>query len=123
MNTREQIIADSQRQVTILRDALKKFLSDNDPEGFGCACEPNHLCGPCSERQRQQPLYEALAATEPKEYEMNEATARNIRVQNRYNELITIGKHNHYETMFQVIREETTSLHQQLTALSDLRFS
>jgi hypothetical protein len=43
-----------------------------------------------------------------------EATARNIRVQNRYDELMTIGKHGHYETMFQVVREETESLRQQL---------
>lgn len=45
---------------------------------------------------------------------MNEATERNIRVQNRYDELMAIGKHGHYETMFQVVREETESLRQQL---------
>lgn len=43
-----------------------------------------------------------------------EATARNIRVQNRYDELMGIGRHGHYETMFQVVREETESLRQQL---------
>jgi hypothetical protein len=35
--------------------------------------------------------------------EMNE---RNARIQARYNELMQIGKHGHYETMFQVVREE-----------------
>jgi hypothetical protein len=47
---------------------------------------------------------------------MNESTARNIRVQDRYDELMRIGKHGHYETMFQVVREETESLRQQLAA-------
>lgn len=31
---------------------------------------------------------------------------RNARVQARYDELQHIGKHGHYETMFQVVREE-----------------
>jgi len=48
---------------------------------------------------------------------MNESTARNIRVQDRYDELMRIGRHGHYETMFQVVREETESLRQQLAAL------
>lgn len=25
----------------LLRQAIEKYLRDNDPEGFGCACEPN----------------------------------------------------------------------------------
>lgn len=33
-------------------------------------------------------------------------TQRNIRAQARYDELMREGKHGHYETMFQVIREE-----------------
>ena len=51
---------------------------------------------------------------------MNESTARNIRVQDRYDELMRIGKHGHYETMFQVVREETESLRQQLAAAHEL---
>ncbi len=47
---------------------------------------------------------------------MNESTARNIRVQDRYDELMRIGRHGHYETMFQVVREEIESLRQQLGA-------
>lgn len=47
---------------------------------------------------------------------MNESTARNIRVQDRYDELMRIGRHGHYETMFQVVREEIESLRQQLSA-------
>ncbi len=50
------------KQNVMLRDAIKNYLSDNDPEGFGCACSPNHLCGPCRAARRQRPLYEALAA-------------------------------------------------------------
>ena len=45
---------------------------------------------------------------------MNESIARNIRVQDRYDELMRIGRHGHYETMFQVVREEIESLRQQL---------
>ena len=33
-------------------------------------------------------------------------TARNARVQKRYDELMREGKHGHYETMFRVVREE-----------------
>jgi len=47
---------------------------------------------------------------------MNESTARNIRVQDRYDELMRIGRHGHYETMFQVVREEIESLRQQLAS-------
>lgn len=36
----------------------------------------------------------------------DEKCARNRRVQNRYDELMQIGEHGHYETMFQVIHEE-----------------
>jgi hypothetical protein len=35
-------------------------------------------------------------------------TQRNARVQKRYNDLMRIGKHGHYETMFRVVREEVT---------------
>ena len=37
---------------------------------------------------------------------VSEITIRNIRIQNRYDELRSSGKHGHYETMFQVVREE-----------------
>ncbi len=33
-------------------------------------------------------------------------SARNARVQARYDELIREGKHGHYETLFRVVREE-----------------
>lgn len=33
-------------------------------------------------------------------------TLRNARVQDRYDQLMHEGKHGHYETMFQVVREE-----------------
>ncbi len=45
-----------------LREAVEKYLADNDPEGFGCACTPKTTCGPCWERRRQAPLYQALRA-------------------------------------------------------------
>ena len=35
-----------------------------------------------------------------------DALRRNARVQSRYDELAALGKHGHYETMFQVVREE-----------------
>lgn len=31
---------------------------------------------------------------------------RNKRVQARYDELMNIGRHGHYETLFQIVREE-----------------
>ena len=31
---------------------------------------------------------------------------RNKRVQSRYDELMKVGRHGHYETMFQIVREE-----------------
>ena len=46
--------------------AIKKFLDENNPEGFGCACEPDRLCGPCSEAKRQRPLYAAIASVKEK---------------------------------------------------------
>lgn len=45
-----------------LREVVEKYLADNDPEGFGCACEPKRTCGPCLARQRQKPLRDALAS-------------------------------------------------------------
>lgn len=36
----------------------------------------------------------------------DEMNARNKRVADRYAELMHIGKHGHYETMFQIVREE-----------------
>ncbi len=35
-----------------------------------------------------------------------EKSAINSRVQKRYNELMAIGKHGHYETMFKIVHEE-----------------
>jgi|WetSurSiteA1Bulk_404760.scaffolds.fasta_scaffold130619_2 hypothetical protein len=37
---------------------------------------------------------------------IEQKTARNRRVQARYDQLMTEGKHGHYETMFRVVREE-----------------
>ena len=37
---------------------------------------------------------------------MDEKYERNCRVSDRYDELMQIGKHGHYETMFQIVREE-----------------
>lgn len=37
-----------------------KYLADNDPEGFGCACTPKHTCGPCRAHKQQAPLRAAL---------------------------------------------------------------
>lgn len=46
--------------------ALRKFLKDNNPNEFGCACEPETdgypglICGPCRTRIKQVPLQNAL---------------------------------------------------------------
>ena len=46
-----------------LREAVEKFLADNDTEGFGCACQPKHQCGPCFWRGRvEDPLRRILAS-------------------------------------------------------------
>lgn len=45
-----------------LRTAIVKYLADNDPEGFGCACEPNRDCGPCRTAKQQKPLRDALGS-------------------------------------------------------------
>lgn len=47
-----------------IEQALREFLSANDPEGFGCACAPESECGPCRTRKSQAPLRAALAAHE-----------------------------------------------------------
>lgn len=47
---------------------------------------------------RIEPIGEVLS--------FGEKNARNRRVQNRYDELMEIGEHGHYETMFQVVHEE-----------------
>ena len=46
-----------------LRAVVKKFLADNDTEGFGCACTPTSQCGPCQWETRTRPLRAALAST------------------------------------------------------------
>lgn len=37
---------------------------------------------------------------------LSEKEDRNKRVQTRYDELMKIGRHGHYETLFQIVREE-----------------
>jgi hypothetical protein len=37
---------------------------------------------------------------------LDQKSARNARVQARYDQLMREGKHGHYETMFRVVREE-----------------
>ncbi len=56
----------------------------------------NYFCPECGR--------EAMAAFMPPA--MVAASERNCRVQARYDELAHLGKHGHYETMFQVVREE-----------------
>lgn len=46
------------------------------------------------------------AAEELREAEFKSDCERNSRVQNRYDELMTIGSHGHYETMFRIVKEE-----------------
>lgn len=44
-----------------LRAAVKRYLAENNPEDFGCACTPGHACGPCHTAERQKALRAALA--------------------------------------------------------------
>lgn len=39
-----------------LRAAVRQYLVDNDPEEFGCACEPERQCGQCVAYERQRVL-------------------------------------------------------------------
>lgn len=52
------------RRYDALRMAVVKYLADNDPTGFGCACAPNRVCGPCRAAQQQKPLQDAVKAGE-----------------------------------------------------------
>lgn len=45
-----------------LRAAIVQYLAENDPEGFGCACGPEHTCGPCNAAERQNVLRAALGS-------------------------------------------------------------
>jgi len=58
---KEQSAGDAERLQTLLK-AVQQFLMDNDPDGFGCACTPHHMCGPCSAYKRQTVLRDAIAA-------------------------------------------------------------
>lgn len=35
---------------------LNHYRASNNPEEFGCACEPEKVCGTCKERDRQEAL-------------------------------------------------------------------
>ena len=49
------------------------------------------------------------------------ASARNRRVQDRYDELMHEGKHGHYETMFRVVREEIEREREACAHLADIQ--
>lgn len=55
-----RIFAEAADEIARLRTAVGQYLAENDPEGFGCACEPNYTCGPCNAHKRQQVLRNAL---------------------------------------------------------------
>ena len=44
-------------------DDIREWMRSTDPEGFGCACEPTVLCGPCRMRFRHSVLRNLLIAT------------------------------------------------------------
>jgi hypothetical protein len=60
-----------------------------------CGCDPLGVDSPVCRADHANGLVE-----------MEGRTARNIRVQGRYDALMTEGKHGHYETMFRIVREE-----------------
>lgn len=53
-------ITNMKQKLETITVAVRSWLADNDVDGFGCACEPDRVCGPCREEMRQRPLYEAL---------------------------------------------------------------
>ena len=64
-----ETLAEQQEQYAPLKKAcsdafklLDVYLKANDTEGFGCACLPDKLCGPCVESSRQKPLWLAYNA-------------------------------------------------------------
>ena len=56
----KQLLA-TQAHVARVVAGIAEYLQANDPDGFGCACTPDHKCGPCNEYDRQNPLHEALS--------------------------------------------------------------
>jgi len=48
---------------------------------------------------------------------IEQKSARNARVQSRYDALMIEGRHGHYETMFRVVREEVEALHEEIGPL------
>lgn len=66
-NVMKAIGEESARRHDVMRAAIVRYLAENDTEGFGCACEPNHTCGPCSAHKRQQVLRDALGSNVPHE--------------------------------------------------------
>ena len=61
-NVMKAIGEEAARRHDAMRAAIVRYLAENDTEGFGCACEPNHTCGPCSAHKRQQVLRDALGS-------------------------------------------------------------
>jgi len=48
-----------------LIERLQDYLKKNDPEGFGCACQPDgSKCGPCREADRQVLIKAAIVEIE-----------------------------------------------------------
>lgn len=41
-------------------DSIREWMRATDPEGFGCACEPAVMCGPCRMRFRHSVLRRIL---------------------------------------------------------------
>lgn len=52
----EQKHIDAANEIERLREGIESYLKANNTEEFGCACLPEHKCGPCREYDRQQPL-------------------------------------------------------------------
>ena len=50
---------------------------------------------------------------------METKTERNCRVQKLYDELMTEGKHGHYETMFRIVRLEVEAEREACAALAE----
>lgn len=66
---------------------LDAYLSNNNTEGFGCACTPEHKCGPCSRHGIMSPLIQLVDKSKKSEPELSDLIAE--RVKNEKQRLFT----------------------------------
>ena len=84
------------------------------PKGWPMYCrDVKQLCDslgnpelPKQTSQEHHAMADAEWTRDAWQFLVDEKTERNKRISDRYNQLMTIGRHGHYETMFRVVSEE-----------------